>query len=236
MLSRRYTSQSIDQSSTDFSSTRTPDSSSQLPPLSKDANSSSIDGKQTEEDVLYLKEPEQYLPTHNVVVCDLHFRSYVPSHMDFYVDFCRRAAGALRIPCSGPVPLPTKTTRWAVPRGPFIHKKTQENFERKTHKRLLQLKDANRDVIERWLYYIIDNAPSGIGMRVTLWEYEELDVGERMLKQARGEEKIALKAVENDKGEKGLTGEKVATVANVLVKEMERQVTEEEHEDTEKQD
>ena len=77
--------------------------------------------------------------------------------MDFFIDFARRAAFHLSIPCSGTIYLPTQTTRWTVPRGPFVHKKSQENFERKTHKRLLTFKDANKNVIDRLLLYLTKN-------------------------------------------------------------------------------
>ncbi|RIB01446.1 hypothetical protein C2G38_2010017 [Gigaspora rosea] len=70
--------------------------------------------------------------------------------MDFYIDFARRSAYALNMPCSGTIYLPTKTSRWTAICGPFVHKKSQENFERK-NKRLLVIKNTNRFVVERWL-------------------------------------------------------------------------------------
>ncbi|CAG8568083.1 2615_t:CDS:2 [Ambispora gerdemannii] len=142
-----------------------------------------------------LLEPERHQPTHNVVVCDLELRSYTTGPMDFYIDFIRRAAFALGIPCSGPAYLPKKIKRWAVPRGPFIHKKTQENFERITHRRNLRLRDANMTVIDRLLYYVAKNAPAGIGFKVKKWQWEEIGVGVRMFEEARGKERVLLKNV-----------------------------------------
>jgi small subunit ribosomal protein S10 len=37
---------------------------------------------------------------------------------------------------SGPIPLPTKTQRWTVLRSPHVDKKSREQFELKTHKRV----------------------------------------------------------------------------------------------------
>ena len=37
---------------------------------------------------------------------------------------------------SGPIPLPTKTKRWTVLRSPHVDKKSREQFELKTHKRV----------------------------------------------------------------------------------------------------
>ncbi|KAJ8663376.1 ribosomal protein S10 [Lichtheimia ornata] len=118
-------------------------------------------------------EAPQRLPaTHGITVCNLHMRGYLPQQLDFYCDFAQRAAYHLGMPCSGIVRLPTQTSHWTVIRSPFVHKKSQENFERKTHKRLLQIKDTHPDVVQRWLQYLTMNAPAGIGLRATTWEFE----------------------------------------------------------------
>ena len=43
---------------------------------------------------------------------------------------------------AGPIPLPTRISRWTILRGPFIDKKSREQFEIRTHKRLLDIVDA----------------------------------------------------------------------------------------------
>ncbi|KAI8365453.1 ribosomal protein S10 domain-containing protein [Choanephora cucurbitarum] len=118
--------------------------------------------------------PKRVTPTHNIPVCNLQIRGYLPQQLDFFADFARRAAFHMGMPCSGTVPLPTQTSRWTVIRSPFVHKKSQENFERKTHKRLLQIKDTHPEVVERWLQYLTMNAPAGVGMRATKFEFEAL--------------------------------------------------------------
>lgn len=118
--------------------------------------------------------PKRIEPTHNIPVCNLQMRGYLPQQLDFYSDFARRAAYHMGMPCSGTIPLPTQTSHWTVIRSPFVHKKSQENFERKTHKRLLQIKDAHPEVVERWIKYLTMNAPAGIGMRATKVEFEAL--------------------------------------------------------------
>ena len=42
---------------------------------------------------------------------------------------------------SGPIPLPTKTQRWTVLRSPHVDKKSREQFELKTHKRVIDILD-----------------------------------------------------------------------------------------------
>ena len=39
----------------------------------------------------------------------------------------------------GPFPLPTTVSRWTVLRGPHVDKKSREQFERRTHHRLLDI-------------------------------------------------------------------------------------------------
>ncbi|KAI8984414.1 ribosomal protein S10 domain-containing protein [Mycotypha africana] len=135
----------------------------ELPPLKQEQQ------KDLEE---VFEVPKRVQPTHNIPVCNLQLRGYLPQQLDFFADFARRAAYHLQMPCSGTVPLPTQTSRWTVLRSPFVHKKSQENFERKTHKRLLQIKDTDAEVVDRWVKYLAMNVPSGIGMRVTRFEYE----------------------------------------------------------------
>ena len=49
----------------------------------------------------------------------------------------RRAARAPRSPV--PIPLPTTISRWTVNRSPHVDKKSREQFEMRTHKRLLDI-------------------------------------------------------------------------------------------------
>ena len=39
----------------------------------------------------------------------------------------------------GPFPLPTTINRWTVLRGPHVNKKSREQFERRTHHRLIDI-------------------------------------------------------------------------------------------------
>ena len=40
---------------------------------------------------------------------------------------------------SGPIPLPTRINRWTVLRSPHVDKKSREQFEIRTHKRLIDI-------------------------------------------------------------------------------------------------
>jgi small subunit ribosomal protein S10 len=43
---------------------------------------------------------------------------------------------------AGPVPLPTRVERYTVLRGPHVDKKSREQFEMRTHKRLIDITKA----------------------------------------------------------------------------------------------
>ncbi|KAF9898914.1 mitochondrial 37S ribosomal protein rsm10 [Lobosporangium transversale] len=139
----------------------------------------------SEEDRLVYGEPVQIPTTHNITVAHLHLRSYLPDRLDFFADFARRTAAALEMPCSGVIPLPVKTSKWTVNKSPFVHKKAQETFERKTHKRLLAIKDTHPDVVRRWVQFLSQNSMAGVGMKITTWENEELGIGQKRLEKAK---------------------------------------------------
>ena len=67
-----------------------------------------------------------------------------------------------------------------MPRSNFIFKKSQENFERITLRRLIQIQDANAETVEVWLAYLRKNAYYGVGMKANVWNYEKLGVGQTL--------------------------------------------------------
>lgn len=128
---------------------------------------------------IYLK-PLKRKAKYGVPVCDLQLRSYGARNVEFFADFALRAAYYLGMPASGPVPLPRIMERWTVPRSNFIFKKSQENFERRTIRRLIQIQDANTESVEIWLAFLRKHAYYGIGMKANVWQYEKLGVGKTM--------------------------------------------------------
>ncbi len=49
---------------------------------------------------------------------------------------------------AGPVPLPTRKTVYTVLRSPHIDKKSREQFEIRTHKRLIEIHDSTPQTID----------------------------------------------------------------------------------------
>ena len=49
---------------------------------------------------------------------------------------------------SGPIPLPTRIQRWTVLRSPHIDKKSREQFEQRTHKRVIDILNSRPQTID----------------------------------------------------------------------------------------
>lgn len=65
----------------------------------------------------------------------------------------------------GPIPLPTKTTRFTVPRSPFTDKDSQEAFELKTHKRLVKIIEPTDKTIDSLMHLEL---PAGVDIEVKM--------------------------------------------------------------------
>jgi len=56
-----------------------------------------------------------------------------------------RSTGAI---VSGPIPLPTKRTVYTVLRSPHVDKKSRDQFEIRSHKRLIDILNSNNKTID----------------------------------------------------------------------------------------
>jgi small subunit ribosomal protein S10 len=60
------------------------------------------------------------------------------------VDTAKRTGATV----AGPVPLPTKINKFTVLRGPHVDKKSREQFEIRTHKRLLDILEPTQQTLD----------------------------------------------------------------------------------------
>ena len=60
------------------------------------------------------------------------------------VNTARRTGAKIR----GPIPLPTSLNRFTVLRGPHVDKKSREQFEMRTHKRVLDIVEPNPQTVD----------------------------------------------------------------------------------------
>jgi small subunit ribosomal protein S10 len=65
----------------------------------------------------------------------------------------------------GPVPLPTKIERFVVQRSPFVDKDSREQFEIRTHKRLVDVLDPGSKTIDTLMRL---NLPAGVDIEIKL--------------------------------------------------------------------
>lgn len=159
-------------------------------------------------------------PKHGIHVATLHLRSHTTEleHLAFFTSFALRAARALGLPTSGVIALPTKTSLFTVPRSPFAHKKSQENFWRKEHKRAIKVYDGNEEIVQAWLAYLRKEAMGGVGMKAQVITYRPVGWGQTMV----GTEMLRQSAIIAG----GEDAAKVKSLAEELVEELSEMVDE----------
>lgn len=64
---------------------------------------------------------------------------------------------------SGPVPLPTRINKITVLKSPFVNKKSREQFEMRTHKRLIDILDPTDKVMEALMKLEL---PAGVDVEI----------------------------------------------------------------------
>ena len=63
----------------------------------------------------------------------------------------------------GPIPLPTEFKKYTVNRSTFVHKTAREQFELRIHKRLIDILNPNKEIIESLSNL---NLPAGIDIEI----------------------------------------------------------------------
>ena len=65
----------------------------------------------------------------------------------------------------GPVPLPTRIERWTVNRSPHVDKKSMDQFEMRTHKRLLDIVSPTVKTVDELKKL---NLPAGVDISIKI--------------------------------------------------------------------
>jgi len=63
----------------------------------------------------------------------------------------------------GPIPLPTKISRWTVLRSPHIDKNSREQFEIRIHKRLIEILEPTQQTIDALMQLEL---PAGVEVEI----------------------------------------------------------------------
>lgn len=66
---------------------------------------------------------------------------------------------------AGPIPLPTRVERFTVQRSPHVDKKSQESFEQRTHKRLLDILEPTAKTVDELKKL---NLPAGVDITIKI--------------------------------------------------------------------
>ena len=64
---------------------------------------------------------------------------------------------------SGPIPLPTEIQKYTVLRAVHKYKDSREQFEMRTHKRLIDIKNPSKEVIDALTHL---DVPSGVDIKI----------------------------------------------------------------------
>ena len=64
---------------------------------------------------------------------------------------------------SGPIPLPTRINKITVLRSPHVHKKSREQFEMRTHKRLIDILEPTPEVMDSLMRLEL---PAGVDVEI----------------------------------------------------------------------
>ena len=77
------------------------------------------------------------------------------------VDTAKRTGASV----SGPIPLPTDKSIITILRAPHKHKDAREQFETRTHKRLIDIKEPNQKTIDALMRL---DLPAGVDIEIKL--------------------------------------------------------------------
>lgn len=64
---------------------------------------------------------------------------------------------------SGPIPLPTRISKYTVLKSPFVNKKAREQFEMRTHKRLIDILEPTSAVMDALMKLEL---PAGVDVEI----------------------------------------------------------------------
>jgi len=67
----------------------------------------------------------------------------------------------------GPIPLPTKISKYCVLRSPHVDKKSREQFEIRTHKRLMDIVEPTQNTVDALMRL---DLPAGVDVEIKLGE------------------------------------------------------------------
>jgi len=77
------------------------------------------------------------------------------------VETARRTGATIK----GPIPLPTRINKFCVLRSPHVDKKSREQFEIRTHKRLMDIMEPSQNTVDALMKL---DLPAGVDVEIKL--------------------------------------------------------------------
>jgi small subunit ribosomal protein S10 len=93
----------------------------------------------------------------------IRLRAYDHSMLDRSTGEIARTARRTGAKISGPVPLPTQKSIFTVLRSPHVDKKSREQFEIRTHKRLIDIIDSTPQTVDSLMRL---DLPAGVDIEI----------------------------------------------------------------------
>ena len=78
------------------------------------------------------------------------------------VDTAKRTGASV----AGPIPLPTRTNKYTVNRSPHVDKKSRDQFEIRTHKRLLDILNTTQNTVDTLMRL---DLPAGVDVEIKVF-------------------------------------------------------------------
>ncbi len=111
------------------------------------------------------KTKETKKPTETVSKLRIRVRAYDHKILDASVRQIMDTALRFDAKVLGPIPLPTEIRKYTVNRASFVYKNAREQFEMRTHKRLIDIENPNGKVIEALSNLSL---PSGVNIDIKM--------------------------------------------------------------------
>ena len=95
----------------------------------------------------------------------IKLKSYDHKILDQSAAYIVESAESTGAAVVGPIPLPTHIKKYCVTRSPFINKDSREEFEIRTHKRLIDIMEPTPKTVDALTQL---NLPSGVSIEIKI--------------------------------------------------------------------
>ncbi|KAJ3341091.1 mitochondrial 37S ribosomal protein rsm10 [Gonapodya sp. JEL0774] len=140
------------------------------------------------------------VPPEPTLTARLTLTAAMHDHLLMVAHFARHAAAHLNLRTGSPTWLQPTLRRFRILKSPFVHGKSKEIFERRTHQLTVDVISGRWETQRVWADYVVKSAPAGVKVTLEEWTREELGYGKRLWDAANAE--LARRAGEEGRAKK----------------------------------